>query len=103
LERTDIEQILDMLIDRVNKRVHDKNIRLELTSEAKKFLVEKGYDPEYGARPLRRTIQKYVEDPLSTLIIEGNVPEGRVIVEIDPDRGALHFASPAQLAEAAEG
>jgi ATP-dependent Clp protease ATP-binding subunit ClpA len=51
---------------------------------------------------MRRTIQKYVEDPLSTLIIEGNVPEGRVIVELDPDRGALHFASPAQLAEANE-
>jgi ATP-dependent Clp protease ATP-binding subunit ClpC len=103
LEKHDIENILDMLLARVNARVSDKNIRLELTPESKAFLVDKGYDQEYGARPLRRTIQKYVEDPLSTLIIEGSVPEGQVIVEMDPDRGNLHFASPAQLAEATEG
>jgi len=100
LERSDIENIVNIMMNRVNKRIADKNIRVTLTPEAKEFMVERGYDSEYGARPMRRTIQKYIEDPLSQLIIEGTVPEGEVIADVNPEKEELVFNSPAQLAEA---
>jgi ATP-dependent Clp protease ATP-binding subunit ClpC len=99
LERVDIENIVNILMDRVNKRIADKNIKLQMTAEAKDFLVTKGYDSEYGARPLRRTIQKYVEDPLSQLIIEGTVPEGEVIADLDPVKEELTFTAANQMAK----
>ena len=102
LERSDIENIVDIMMERVNLRVADKNIRLKLTPQAKDFMVEKGYDSEYGARPMRRTIQKYIEDPLSQLIIEGTVPEGEVAVDLDTEKQQLVFQAQAKLVESAE-
>ncbi|MGI8905627.1 MAG: ATP-dependent Clp protease ATP-binding subunit [Candidatus Sumerlaeaceae bacterium] len=102
LERHDIENIVNIIMDRVNKRISDKNIRLRLSAEAREFLVTKGYDSEYGARPLKRTIQKYIEDPLSQLIIEGTVPEGEVIAELDPVKEELTFRAANELAKTAE-
>ncbi|MCX7717354.1 MAG: ATP-dependent Clp protease ATP-binding subunit [Candidatus Sumerlaeaceae bacterium] len=101
LDREDIEKIVDIMLARVNKRLVDKHIRITLTPAAKQFLVEKGYDSEYGARPMRRAIQRYIEDPMSQLILEGSVPEGEVVADFDPERDELKFVAPEQLAEPA--
>ena len=101
LDRDDIQTIVEIMMDRVNKRLVDKHIRVTLAPEAKEFLVEKGYDSEYGARPMRRAIQKYVEDPLSQLIIEGSVPEGDVVGVLDHEKQELKFEAAQNLAGAA--
>lgn len=101
LDRADIGSIVDILMARMNKRLTEKHVCIELSPEAKAFLIEKGYDSEYGARPLRRTIQKYIEDPMSQLIIEGSVPEGQVLAEVDAAQEKLLFHDAAQLARTA--
>lgn len=102
LDRSDIENIVTIMMERVNKRLVDKHINVRLTDDAKAFLVDKGYDSEYGARPMRRTIQKYIEDPLSQLIIEQTVPEGDVVADYDETKDELSFNAPGKLAKAAE-
>lgn len=103
LDRHDIENIVEIMMDRVNKRLVDKHIKIRLTPEAKAFLVEKGYDSEYGARPLRRTIQRFVEDPMSQFIIEGSVPEGEVVADYAPEKQELVFVEANKLAKTAGG
>ena len=76
LTREDIEKIVEIMIDRLNDRLVDRGIVIHIDAESKDFLVEKGYDSEYGARPMRRAIQRYIEDELSTLIINGQIPDG---------------------------
>ncbi|MCC7392001.1 ATP-dependent Clp protease ATP-binding subunit [Candidatus Sumerlaeota bacterium] len=75
LTSDDITNILDIMMERVNKRLSDKNITLLLGDEVKQHLAKEGYDPEYGARPLRRVIQRSIEDPLSSALISGDIPE----------------------------
>ena len=75
LTKEDIFKILDIMMKRVNKRLKEKNITLTLSDEVKEFLSKEGYDPEYGARPLRRVIQRSVEDSLSLSLISGELPE----------------------------
>lgn len=82
LDEDDIKKIVEILIRQLNERLVEKAIRLELTEEAREFLVQKGYDPEYGARPLRRAIQRFIEDPLSLKLIEGSIPDGSIIEAI---------------------
>lgn len=91
LDRRDTGNIVDIMIDRLNKRLVDKHITVALSEEAKTFLVSHGYDSEYGARPMRRTIQRYVEDPMSHLLLESGIPEGEVIAELAPDKDRLIF------------
>ena len=79
LNRGQIAQIVKLQVDRLSKRLADQNVTLELTEEANRFLAEKGYDPIYGARPLKRAIQKYLENPLSMEILKGNVKEGETV------------------------
>jgi len=76
LTRKDLLQIVDIQIRRMAKRLEDRKFSVELTEEAKLFLVETGYDPSFGARPLKRAIQRYIEDPLALEILEGNFQEG---------------------------
>ncbi|ACB09102.1 ATP-dependent Clp protease ATP-binding subunit [Thermotoga sp. RQ2] len=80
LKKEHIEQIIDILLRDLRKRLSEKNMKLVLTKSAKEFLVEKGFDPVYGARPLKRAIQRYVEDPLSEEILRGKFNEGDTIV-----------------------
>ncbi|AEN73324.1 ATPase AAA-2 domain protein [Rhodothermus marinus SG0.5JP17-172] len=80
LEKQHIYQIIDLMISDLLKRAGDLGIQVEFTQAAKDFLVEKGYDPQYGARPLRRAIQKYVEDPLAEAILSNEVKEGDLVV-----------------------
>jgi ATP-dependent Clp protease ATP-binding subunit ClpC len=79
LDQGSIRQIVDIMTDRLNKRLAERHLKLHLSDEVKDFLAIEGYDSEYGARPMRRAIQKYLEDPLSMLIIQGGIKEGAEI------------------------
>lgn len=80
LQREHIHQIIDLMLEAVFKRIGDLGYNVELTEKAKDFLSDKGYDPQYGARPLSRSIQKYLEDPIAEEILRGDVSEGDVLV-----------------------
>src|SRR4051812_39608335 len=85
-----MKQIIDIQIHGLLKRLEDRKIHVELSDAAKRFIVSEGYDPMYGARPLKRTIQRRVLDPLALKVLEGDFREGdRVIVDVDTD--ALTF------------
>ncbi len=88
LTRSNIDGIIDLLAADVNKRLAEKELSIELTKEARGFIVEGGYDPMYGARPLKRYLQKNVETLAAKLILEGNVGRGDTIV-IDVADGKL--------------
>jgi ATP-dependent Clp protease ATP-binding subunit ClpC len=80
LEREHMHKIIDILIANVTKRITSLGFNIELTEKAKDFLSEKGYDPQYGARPLHRAIQKYLEDPIAEEILKAEVKEGNTII-----------------------
>ncbi|MBR1692119.1 MAG: ATP-dependent chaperone ClpB [Lachnospiraceae bacterium] len=88
LTKDNIGQIISLLLADVNKRLADKELSIELTDEAKEFIVQNGYDPVYGARPLKRYMQKYVETLSAKLILSGEVGENDVIL-ISVQDGAL--------------
>jgi ATP-dependent Clp protease ATP-binding subunit ClpC len=85
------------MIDRINKQLVDKSIEITLTPAAESALVEKGFDQTYGARQLRRTIQKHVEDPLAEAIVRGQIPS-RAQIEVDVEGEGFVFRE-AQRAE----
>jgi len=86
LDKRHMKLIVDLLMNRLRKRLTDRKIDIELDPEVKEFLVKTGFDPQYGARPLRRAIQKYIENPLAQLILKGNVKPGqRVKVKKEGD------------------
>jgi ATP-dependent Clp protease ATP-binding subunit ClpC len=80
LTEEQLKKIVDLLILEVQKRLDDRNIKLELDDEAKAWLLKEGYEPAYGARPLRRAIQRYVENPLSSRILQGEIKDGETVV-----------------------
>ena len=80
LTKDNISHIVDLMVTDVNKRLADKELQVALTDEAKAFVTENGYDPAYGARPLRRYLQKHVETLAARIILEGNISEGQTIV-----------------------
>ncbi|MBT2725517.1 ATP-dependent protease ATP-binding subunit ClpC [Bacillus sp. ISL-75] len=86
LERKHLEEIVTLLSEQLIKRLKEQNISLELTSAAKEKISQEGYDPEYGARPLRRAIQKHIEDRLSEELLKGTLLTGQHAV-IDVDNG----------------
>lgn len=88
LTKENITGIVDLLVKDVNKRLADRDLHIELTKDAKKHIIEGGYDPMYGARPLKRYLQKYVETLAAKLILEGNVGSGDTII-IDEKDGEL--------------
>lgn len=79
LEKEHIYRIIDISVEKLFKRVRDMGISIEFTKAAKDFLVTKGYDQQFGARPLRRALQKYVEDPMAEEILKGKFTEGSSI------------------------
>jgi ATP-dependent Clp protease ATP-binding subunit ClpC len=79
LTKEHLKSIVDLLIREVERGLAERNIKLEVNEEAKAWLVQKGYDPVYGARPLRRAIQKYVENPISTKILRGEFKGGDTV------------------------
>ena len=82
LEKKDIEKIVDIELDKLTKRVENLGYKITLTKSAKTFLTDKGYDKKYGARPLNRAIQKYIEDLLAENVVNNNIAEGfNVIID----------------------
>ena len=87
---TQIKEIVDIQIEHLRRRLEERKIGLELTDEAKNVVAEKGYDPVYGARPLKRTIQKLIQDPLANEILKGTYKEGdNIVVDVDKDRNLI--------------
>jgi ATP-dependent Clp protease ATP-binding subunit ClpC len=82
LTRENLQKIVDYELAKVFKRLVEHGLRLELTDQAKEFLIDKGYNPEFGARPLRRAIEHYIEDPLSELVLSGDFKD-KNLVKID--------------------
>jgi ATP-dependent Clp protease ATP-binding subunit ClpB len=92
LSEEHLKRIVDIQLDRLRARLADRHIQLELTDAARTFLVRTGYDPNYGARPLKRAIQKEVETPLARLVLKGEVRDGQTVVgDFDDQRGELRF------------
>ncbi|MDO8462586.1 MAG: ATP-dependent chaperone ClpB [Deltaproteobacteria bacterium] len=91
LAEKEIEKIVEIQLGHLKKLLAERKLSLELTDKAKKFLAEHGYDPDYGARPLKRAIQKYLQDPLSMAILEGRYKEGTTI-KADAQEGSLSFS-----------
>jgi len=82
LSRDDILKIVDLQVENINERLKDKKLKLELTDKAREILADRGYDPDFGARPLKRLMQKMLLDPLAKQVLEGKVKEGdRVVVD----------------------
>jgi ATP-dependent Clp protease ATP-binding subunit ClpB len=89
-----LKRIVDIQLERLRKRLEERHIGLEVTEAAKEHLVRVGYDPAYGARPLKRVIQKEVETALGRQLLEGRVRDGQtVVVDYDPRPGVLTFAA----------
>jgi len=90
LFKKELLQIVDLMLRNLNKRLIERNIQIEATDKAKELIAKLGYDPVYGARPLRRAIQKYVETPLSEKILKGEIKPGDIVL-IDEEDGELVF------------
>ena len=88
LSQADMAPIVELQVARVQKLLADRKIELELTDAAKRWLGRVGYDPVYGARPLKRAVQRYVQDPLAERLLQGDIPDGST-VRIDEGDGQL--------------
>src|ERR671927_416068 len=86
LQKDEIKTIVELLLRRIRESLAERELQLELTDDAKELLVDKGWDPSMGARPLRRAIQRYIEDPLADFVLRAELPPGAtVMVERAPD------------------
>ena len=106
LTRSNIEAIADIQLRKLEKLLHARKLRLEMTEEARTFVIDAGYEPAYGARPLRRALQKHLQDPLSMAILEGGFGAGDTIVaELEPGGENLLFrrTEPPVVANGDEG
>jgi ATP-dependent Clp protease ATP-binding subunit ClpC len=102
LTKPDLIQILNLEVGKVLERLKRKNLQLQLDETAKDFLVEKGYDPQYGARPMRRAVERFFEDPLAEEILKGNLHEGEPI-SVTTDKEKLVFNQKAAAKGALSG
>jgi ATP-dependent Clp protease ATP-binding subunit ClpC len=90
LSRNDVMKILDIEVDKVRGRLAAKNIELQMSGSALDYLLTKGFDPAYGARPLRRAVEKFLEDPLAEELLRGNIAASET-VEVTGDEDGLKF------------
>ena len=79
LDRENLIKIVDLEINTVVKRLAAKNIHLKLDKKAKEFLIEQGYDPNYGARPMRRAVERHIEDPLAEHLLRADITPGQIV------------------------
>jgi ATP-dependent Clp protease ATP-binding subunit ClpB len=93
LSTDDIERIVDIQLIRLKKLLEERKIGLEVTTEAKRLLAEEGYDPAFGARPLKRSIQRLIQNPLALAMLEGRFSDGDVIVVRPNGKGGLEFSN----------
>ena len=82
LDKTDLIKIVDIELVKFSKRLVERKISLEFSPESKELLIDKGYDEKYGARPLRRAVEHYLEDPLAEALLRGDVKEGESVLVI---------------------
>ncbi|MEK4222185.1 ATP-dependent protease ATP-binding subunit ClpC [Bacillus sp. FSL W8-0116] len=95
LEKDQLKQIVSLMSDQLTKRLKEQHIELELTDKAKEKIAEEGYDPEYGARPLRRAIQKHIEDRLSEELLKGNIHPGQnVVIDVENNEFVVKTKQP---------
>jgi ATP-dependent Clp protease ATP-binding subunit ClpC len=93
LTKENIFKIIDILMSSVLKRLTNLGYNLELTLEAKEFIADKGYDQQFGARPLLRAIQKYLEDPLAEEILTMQIKQGDIVIaDLDKENSKLVFS-----------
>ncbi len=103
LNKENIFNIIDILMKGVSKRLANLGFSLELTPEAKDFIADKGYDSQFGARPLHRAIQKYLEDPLAEEILNLTIKQGdTLIADLDKESGKLKFSFQRKVEEGAD-
>src|SRR6201986_2330059 len=103
LNKEHIFQIIDILMKGVLKRLNNLGFTLELTDDAKNFIADKGYDSQFGARPLHRAIQKYLEDPLAEEILNMNIKNGDVLIaELDKENSRIRFSLKEKTKEKSE-
>jgi ATP-dependent Clp protease ATP-binding subunit ClpB len=102
LKREQMSRIVDIQLRRLSKLLEERKITLSLDPVAREWLADKGYDPAYGARPLKRAIQKAVQDPLAELILSGKVKDGETVsIGVAPGKKSLAFNGQAAEREAA--
>jgi len=98
LEKEDMKKILDLLLNRVSEKAVQKGIEMELTAAAKNFLLEKGFDAQYGARPLNRVISRFVEDGLAEELLTKNIGRGsKTVVDYSEENKKLVFRQAAPV------
>ena len=93
-----IREIVDIQVGLLSRRLADRSLTLELTGAARDLLAGQGYEPAFGARPLKRLIQREVQDPLAMRLLSGEIREGETVV-VDADGGALTFRTTPAAAE----
>ena len=93
LAKESMSSIVDLELEKVSNRLKDKKLKIEVSDEAKEFLIEKGYDEKLGARPLRRAVEKYLEDTLAEELLSGNLRKNKPITVVlsDDDEKGLCF------------
>jgi ATP-dependent Clp protease ATP-binding subunit ClpB len=94
LTKEELAQIVEIQVSWLQRRLEDRRISLEFAEEAKSLLAERGYDPVYGARPLKRVIQKMVETPLAKKIMSGEVPDGSQVRLSTDEQGIVFEVTP---------
>src|SRR5205823_3149824 len=101
LSEEHLKRIVEIQLGRVRQRLADRHITLDLTEAAKEHLVRVGYDPAYGARPLKRALQKEIETALGRRLLQGDIRDGQtLVIDYDPVRGELTFTPQGSGAEA---
>ena len=92
IERDQLLRIVDIMVEDIKSRMLNNGVRLEFSNEVREWIADEGYDVEYGARPLRRAIQRKIENPLSTMLLQGDLSEGSQ-VKIILSQGELDFVN----------
>src|SRR4029434_8318008 len=90
LGKPELLRLVELEVAKVLTRIKAKDVHIELKESAKEFLIEKGYDPQYGARPMRRAVERYLEDPFAEELLRGNVKPGDA-VHVSAEGGKLVF------------
>ncbi|MFM2170537.1 MAG: hypothetical protein RI957_766 [Verrucomicrobiota bacterium] len=101
LEKPDLSRIIDLEISKLAKRLKEKSITLELTEPTRDLLIAKGYDPSYGARPMRRAVERYLEDPLAEALLRGDIKSGDHVEVIRRDNSEELLFQPTAIAKPA--
>jgi ATP-dependent Clp protease ATP-binding subunit ClpB len=92
LGKEELERIIEIQLGQLRKLVAERRVEIELTPAARQLLYREGYDPQFGARPLKRAIQRLVQDPLAMKILNGEIlPGDRVLVDADLSKGEMKF------------